>query len=358
MPGAASVAAWVRVAGEAAAQSALAAFSTNASTSVMSYSLRREPVRENAAFVVLMRNSELNDWLVTMRNLEDRFNHRYNYPYVFLNEVEFTEEAKTRISVSTAAEVKFGLVPEEFWGYPPWYSAERAKAARDRMRRDRVFHGDQESYHHMCRFNSGFFYRHPLVQNYEFYWRVEPSVKFHCDMEFDPFAFMKRENKVYSFTISFEEIASTIPTLWQTLHKFQKDYPEYVVKDNFMKWITDSNGNYNLCHFWSNFEIARLDFYNSPAYQAFFDYLDRANGFFEERWGDAPVHTMAAAMFLHPDQVHFWDEIGYTHDSITQCPMNPEVSSKCDCGKVNPAWTWKCPQRWMKMFGPPKSARA
>jgi len=32
------------------------------------------------------------------------------------------------------------------------------------------------SYHHMCRWNSGFFYKHPFLRNYDFYWRVEPDV--------------------------------------------------------------------------------------------------------------------------------------------------------------------------------------
>lgn len=32
------------------------------------------------------------------------------------------------------------------------------------------------SYHHMCRWNSGFFYKHPFLKNYDWYWRVEPDV--------------------------------------------------------------------------------------------------------------------------------------------------------------------------------------
>jgi hypothetical protein len=32
------------------------------------------------------------------------------------------------------------------------------------------------SYHHMCRWNSGFFYKHPILKDYDWYWRVEPDV--------------------------------------------------------------------------------------------------------------------------------------------------------------------------------------
>jgi alpha 1,2-mannosyltransferase len=28
----------------------------------------------------------------------------------------------------------------------------------------------------MCRWNSGFFYKHPFLKHYDWYWRVEPDV--------------------------------------------------------------------------------------------------------------------------------------------------------------------------------------
>lgn len=37
----------------------------------------------------------------------------------------------------------------------------------------------------------------------------------------------------------------------------------------------DQNGDYNLCHFWSNFEIGDLRFFRSEAYLQFFNNLDR-----------------------------------------------------------------------------------
>ena len=32
------------------------------------------------------------------------------------------------------------------------------------------------SYRHMCRWNSGFFYKHPRMRDFDWYWRVEPDV--------------------------------------------------------------------------------------------------------------------------------------------------------------------------------------
>lgn len=46
----------------------------------------------NATLVVLARNSEVGDVVSSMRQLEERFNHRFGYPWVFLNDVPFSEE--------------------------------------------------------------------------------------------------------------------------------------------------------------------------------------------------------------------------------------------------------------------------
>lgn len=50
--------------------------------------------RANATLVMLARNKELEDVVFSMKQLEDRFNKNYNYPWVFLNDEPFTEEFK------------------------------------------------------------------------------------------------------------------------------------------------------------------------------------------------------------------------------------------------------------------------
>jgi hypothetical protein len=48
----------------------------------------------NATFVFLARNSEIEGVLHTLWEIEDSFNSRFHYPYVFLNDVPFSEEFK------------------------------------------------------------------------------------------------------------------------------------------------------------------------------------------------------------------------------------------------------------------------
>ncbi|KAI0919682.1 hypothetical protein AcV5_001678 [Taiwanofungus camphoratus] len=277
--------------------------------------------KANATLLMLARNSDTDSAVRSVREVEDRFNRKFHYPWVFLNEVEFSDDFKKRISNVVSGLVSFGLIPHDHWYQPGWIDEEKATESRNKMVADNIIYGGSVSYRNMCRFNSGFFYRHDLLQQYKWYWRVEPDVHFHCDIDFDPFLYMEDHNKIYGFTITMYEYHATIPTLWDTTKDFIREHPEYISSDNAMGYLSDNGGeSYNLCHFWSNFEIANMDFWRGEAYSAYFDYLDSKGGFYYERWGDAPVHSIAAALFTRKDQIHFFDEIGYEHNPYTHCP--------------------------------------
>lgn len=300
---------------------------------------------ENATFYILVRNSELSQTLQTMREIEDRFNKEYRYPWTFLNDVPFTEEFKKLTTGMASGKTEYGLVPPEFWSLPSFINETKFDAALQDFEKRGVIYGGSTSYRHMCRFNSGFFYRHELMNQYKYYWRVEPGTRFFCDQRYDPFTFMRENNKTYGFVIAIAEYEDTIPTLWQTVDEFFTSNPQHVAPDNAQLFLTDKNharpddldlqwrGKYNLCHFWSNFEIGDLDFFRGEAYSSFFEHLDQKGGFFYERWGDAPVHSIGVVMMLNKSQIHHFSDVGYKHPPYYRCPHDDEsyTSGRCYC---------------------------
>ncbi|KAI0030492.1 glycosyl transferase [Vararia minispora EC-137] len=290
--------------------------------------------RANATMLMLARNSDINGVVQSVREAEDRFNRAYGYPWVFLNEEPFSEDFKNRVGNLIQGEVYFGQIPHDHWYQPDWIDEQRAAAGRKQLVRQKVIYGGSVSYRNMCRFNSGFFFHHPLLQKYRWYWRVEPDVHFHCDMQHDPFVYMEEHNKTYGFTITMLEFEKTIPTLWPAVREFMDANPQYIAPGNALDYVSYNRGEtYNLCHFWSNFEIADLDFWRGEAYRKFFDFLDAKGGFYYERWGDAPVHSIAAALFLPKERIHFFREIGYFHHPFTHCPVERDIwqAGRCSC---------------------------
>lgn len=188
-----------------------------------------------------------------------------------------------------------------------------------------------------------FFYDHPALSDYKWYWRVEPDISLTCAVTYDPFVEMERHGKRYGYTMALREISATTPSLFGKLARYRADEQmpasplwTAMTAPSYLPWPLrrlrgwagqsnlDARGDaWNLCHFWSNFEIADLDFFRSPAYRRLFAHLDADGGFYFERWGDAPVHSLAVALLLPPREVHHFADIGYVHDTLQYCTHGP-----------------------------------
>ncbi|KAG9236560.1 glycolipid 2-alpha-mannosyltransferase-domain-containing protein [Amylocarpus encephaloides] len=319
--------------------------------------------RANAAFVVLARNKELDGVIQSVKSIERHFNRWYHYPYVFLNDEKFNETFRETIQNYTSGTVEFGLIDPKTWGFPDWIDPKVAKEGIAKQGDQAIMYGGMESYHAMCRFYSGFFYKHELLTKYEWYWRLEPEIKYFCDITYDPFLKMIETNKTYAFTIAVKELKETVPNIFRYASAYKrvnnitsqglwemfvepppdepkeedttpnKELPEEILRgDPNRANLPPIDGEamegekYNMCHFWSNFEIARLSWFRSKEYEDFFQMMDRSGGFWMERWGDAPIHSLAAGALLAPKDIHYFRDFGYRHTTIQHCPANAPLS--------------------------------
>lgn len=85
---------------------------------------------------------------------------------------------------------------------------------------------------------------------------------------------MREQKKKYGFVMAITEYPETIPTLWENVEGFLNKYPQHLNPDNSIEFITskesigtdrylEDGSPYNMCHFWSNFEIGDLNFFRS-----------------------------------------------------------------------------------------------
>ncbi|RDA86601.1 hypothetical protein CP532_6012 [Ophiocordyceps camponoti-leonardi (nom. inval.)] len=323
-----------------------------------------DSARIPATLLALVRNEEVDDMVESMKDLERTWNHKFNYPWTFFNDKPFSEEFKTKTQAVTKAKCNYELIPEEHWATPSWIDQRIYDESTKLLEEKGVQYAQKISYHQMCRWNSGMFYKHPALQNYRYYWRVEPKVHFFCDIDYDIFAYMFDNNKTYGFTINLYDDPKTLPTLWTETVKFLSDHTNHPVHEkSALNWLTDDKRRpehnrraqgYSTCHFWSNFEVADMEFWRSPVYEDYFNHLDHAGGFFYERWGDAPVHSIALGLWEDASKIHWFRDIGYQHIPFFNCPNSPKCKG-CVTGRLTDGEPFlhreDCRPNWFKYVG-------
>ncbi|KAJ4369237.1 hypothetical protein N0V83_006322 [Neocucurbitaria cava] len=307
--------------------------------------------RANATFMMLARNSDVSGAVQSVKSVQAQFNQHFGYPWVFLNDEEWSEEFKMEVgkAVGEGVSVTFDTIPWEVWGFPMWIDREKARRKMKKMEREGVMYAGEESYHHMCRFQSGFFYDHPALLPYKFYWRVEPDIRFTCAIPYDPFLSMSQHDKKYGYAIALWERGNTVPSLFRKISDYKArrhvrttplwtalmapSYAPWLIRRFVLSLLRNRDGKgdlWNMCHLWSNFEIADMEFFRSSAYRELFRYLDEDGGFYYERWGDAAVHSLGVAMLLRPDEVHWFSDWGYVHGGLQVCPKEG-LGCGCEC---------------------------
>jgi hypothetical protein len=140
------------------------------------------------AIIALARNKERGGMVHSVKSHMKSVNSKFLYPYLFFNDEPFDKNFKEELTRACyPAKAEFHSIPKEYWGFPDWIPVEKARAAFNQMEKEGIQYGGMESYHHMCRYYSGFFFRHPALSNYEYYWRVSIS---HANVACMPLAFL------------------------------------------------------------------------------------------------------------------------------------------------------------------------
>jgi alpha 1,2-mannosyltransferase len=289
----------------------------------------KKNLKINACIIALIRNWDIYQFSETISRFEKNFNNKYQYPYIFFNDEPFDDNFKNKIKILTKSSIEFVQVSKEAWSFPKWIQIEKYLESLKVI-------PFKENYRHMCRFYSGFFFRENATLKYDYYMRIDRESIFPCPVKEDPFKrFENDKNLMYGFAVGSGENLKTVETLWPTIKQWlDKDDNNNKNKmpqknESMLSFISNDNGaslTYN-CIFYNNFEIARFSLFRSKTYLSFFEHLDKAGGFYYERWGDAPVHTIYVSLMLKKSQVHlFSDIIPYEHNHVANFIIN---NSKC-----------------------------
>lgn len=118
-------------------------------TSIPVSTWQRLPVR--GAFYMVVRNQNLQEARSAIRSIEDRFNKGARYPWVLLNNQDFTHHFRKYITKATSAPVFFGKIDLESWDYPSWIDVSVAEENMLNMWGGNVYKGNSLSYRQLLR---------------------------------------------------------------------------------------------------------------------------------------------------------------------------------------------------------------
>ncbi|KDR70716.1 hypothetical protein GALMADRAFT_159829 [Galerina marginata CBS 339.88] len=296
--------------------------------------------RPNAVIFILLAPSRITQALVALQNVEDRFNRRLKYPIVLFtaeDEVDFiTDEVRTKASWITEGRATFATTTKESWEVPTWMDKERVKASMDNI-------GFSFGYRAMCRYYSGFFWKHPALSSYEWLWRLDTDIQFHCDVPYDPIQRLIDNKALYGFVQVNYDVSWVQPSLASNVSQFLHENRDLLPPDanQHFVWKGDAgvaralsgaagSDDWTGACMYNNFEISHRSVWDGQLYTKFFEYLEKAGGFFYERWGDSPIHSYGIAMSLRKDQVLQFSDLGYQHQGWAyECPG----LNRCACIK-------------------------
>ena len=192
----------------------------------------------------------------------------------------------------------------------------------------RYVRGYGMGYRHMCRFFSGPLFRHAALRAYEFVWRLDSdSFLLGAPLQ-DPFEQMARHNASYAWLHAYRDEQAFVTGLWGAAHAhlLARGVDEQRVHD----WVPEARKWFEtpMC-FATNFFVARVSWFASEAYTAFFDALDRHGGFYTYRWGDACVHMLAVAALLPREAVLRLSTVPYWHQGVRAFRTEATLPSLC-----------------------------
>jgi mannosyltransferase len=111
--------------------------------------------RENAVIVMVARNSDRDGALKTVTSFERQFNQWFHYPMVFLNDQPWDQSFVNALAEVASGEIQFRMISKEMWGFPDWMDQNEARREMKKQADHGIMYAGAESYHHMCRFYSG-----------------------------------------------------------------------------------------------------------------------------------------------------------------------------------------------------------
>ncbi|KAG5953239.1 hypothetical protein E4U53_006252 [Claviceps sorghi] len=179
-----------------------------------------------------------------MSQLEDAFNNKYKYDWVFFGVETLSDRFRQLTSNATAATCIYEVARQNDVQPRRFNNVFHSQVTRTAIQEPSPTRGDLseplQGIRQIQKWNNGPFAKEKRLQTYDWFWRIEPGVQFTHDVRFDVFRFMRDHNIAYGSNRA--SLGPThLPSLSHDVKSFLEKHPDLLHAEADLSWLLESS---------------------------------------------------------------------------------------------------------------------
>ncbi len=229
-----------------------------------------------------------------LKLLDFNFSDNFTTPLLIMHSNQPDEDYLMRLANTTRREMMFLDISSIFNLFPTNFDTCRTRSSYWRR--------GKWNYQLMIRFWFKILFELPQFKKYEYIMRLDDDSTI-LGIWINVFDEMRSKRAVY---FANDQDADSEKTLPGTM-KLPYIALRYIIVSNITvkqpKMIRYGFGDSHILSYFNNFEVMKLEFFRRQNVRQWIEEVDRTNGIFKYRWGDAPLRYITLAIFAEAHEI-------------------------------------------------------
>ena len=155
-------------------------------------------------------------------------------------------------------------------------------------------------YRHMCRFFAGDIFNNDIIQQYDYYMRLDTDSFILSPLNFDIFDWAKDNKCFYGYiepAVQYDNPKVAEGLSAKVREKYSNNIPEFLL-------------------YYTNFELVYIPWFRDSKYMEFYNYIDALGGIYTNRWGDHIIRFLGVNLFMNKENIIPVKGFTYQHGAV------------------------------------------
>lgn len=175
-------------------------------------------------------------------------------------------------------------------------------------------------YRHMIMFHSTWIHKYLFnpahgYSDVEYILRLDDDSSFSTPIAYDIFKMMDDNNLLYGFVSTLQDDPGCVRGLWNFTWDFLRNtsaVSRYNISEASIEYFRNHWYEGNVIY--NNFELSHAKIWKTRLWNDYMSAVDKSGRVYDDRWGDAPLHTIYILLAVPLAQIHAFSDLPYRHD--------------------------------------------